>query len=468
MQRTTHIVNIDSGDRGFLAERPISSGQFASWQPARLDGAGLCALLCSAFQWEEGETVLEHIIVCGPKDQQDDTGDVLAGYFCGIVSGTLEQIDMTEASTHVVVLNLMPFGLSKPQVDKLMLGLCQATQPSGVVPAREWTIVLLTRNIDWFLGSHYYAETVLELAGRVNVALVDLRGYYAIGVELAPQRLDRSLFHAVFQLSDKQLYYSLIYRTNSHIGHFELAHSHLRTHYDLTDFLEKDNVAERIVKLFTDQVADLETFSVVAVGMEANALWTLTIRLKELLSGRVVDVCGAPGLDEDRLARLLSNSQGIVVLTDIVNTGATVADVCARIAGLNGGGKPVRVFAIVSMKNSPPDVDGVGVYSALQLRRPYYERDPNGCPLCVLGQPLQKVRKVEDFRKVFDEQLTPLDFWEIVSDSKGLREGQPDHFGRVLLYRVETSEVLHRYGHWLRSVVKHKYTRQLPTAYPTS
>jgi len=99
----------------------------------------------------------------------------------------------------------------------------------------------------------------------------------------------REPFRKILRTDDRSVYSALIYGTNSYIGHFALDHAHARTHYDLTEYVKRDNIWEYLLYNFIKQLGESQRVIILGVGMEAAVVYRLGEQLQTLLPDQVQD-----------------------------------------------------------------------------------------------------------------------------------------------------------------------------------
>jgi adenine/guanine phosphoribosyltransferase-like PRPP-binding protein len=275
--------------------------------------------------------------------------------------------------------------------------------------------------------------------------------------------IGRELFHNMLVGNDKWFYRQLVYGTNAFIGHFIMPNSHVRTHYDLTEFVREDGIYEFLYRRIDETIGMRSNVIVVYHGIERVALQRLSSQLVRH-SERFTDAIEFQGKirPED-----VMGADAVLILTDIVNTGRSVKEVYDKICALRESKEDVFCYSVIAMENSPEAGLGMEILAAARIQRKYYETDKKKCLLCQLAQPSTEVHKAEDFRVVHPDQLTPYDFWEMVFDCRALKRKEQEHTGRILAYRVETKDIIERYRHWLKNVLKYKLESAMPRRVPT-
>ncbi len=115
-----------------------------------------------------------------------------------------------------------------------------------------------------------------------------------------------------------------------------LPHSHARTHYDLSEFVARDNVREYVLSILTDLVGSPQSAFVLGTGTEHEAVRRLGDRLRDvksmdrilgvLISGRgsnlqaIIDAIACGSLDA-RIAVVISNRSDAAGLERAKNSG---------------------------------------------------------------------------------------------------------------------------------------------------
>lgn len=452
------VVDLDPGDSQFLIEFGFSPTQSTSWRPGERNEAGFesllrsCGLASTALMSQRsfGAGLKRHAL---PE-----------AYFADLANDL-----PIPAGPRAVVLNLMPFHLSATRMDKVAKGLFLLAKKSGFRPSD--VLLILVRNLDWLLKSRVFTEIHSSAQLSCSVVAVDLRCY---GSEFRPGKEPRAFevqreeaIWPLLQLEGRRIYHSLIRETNSYIGHFALPHSHVRTHYDLAEFIRYDHVWEYLLGTFNRLLGGAERLLLLGVGMELRVIQQMGEQFKAVLEPRISmtfrNLSVDPAIEED-----WSNQYEMaVVVTDIVNTGNTVKPWVEKLDSSNTAKKRVAVFAVACMQNSPTEIGGVTVSAALRIKRDFYPSRQE-CKLCLLEQPIVKVETVEDFRRVTPEQLTPFDFWEMVKDAQALARDALDPQGRPLTYRVDTARLVSRYGSWLANVIRRRFRDHWPNITPAA
>ncbi len=443
--------------------------QWLAWAPARRNDNGWNQLLVSA---KIAPTDL--LPICQFSVEVEGEPPTLEAYFRAVAERIADtiQTQLTPFSSRepYVILNLAPLFLAATLLDKIVRGLFLSESTS--LYRTRFHLIFVLRNVDWLVKSADFRKLVKEGQLPCVVSAVDLRGYgsmYLPGAPPTPFEVDRRAFFCVLPTQPERIYSSLVFETNSYIGHFALPHSHARTHYDLSEFVARDNVWEYVLSILTDLVGSSQSVFVLGTGTEHEAVRRLGDQFKSMMADRVpvsvryvAGTASLPGL-------VASWSEGFelaLVLSDIVNTGGTLATAIRALRTANLHNRPIRVFTVARMKNSPTNIDGVSLATAVPIRRDFYSKLAAECPLCELKQPLVEVKSASDFAHVDPHQLTPLDFWELVKDSRALREQEQDPQSREFAYRVDTRPIVTRYSRWLENVVRHKAETIWPNTKP--
>lgn len=476
MQRSFFFVaHIPREHLAILAQSGIIRVQVESWEKSNLSKVPLKSLLCEVSGSSLGSSRMRNQYNKGNYVLCTQNGrNLLSNYFqcltewaAGAIHGRYE--DRKSRSTYLV-LNLMPFDLRSAAPDKIFAGL-EAGFSAKKSKLKHVNLIILTRSSNAIQRSKRFKSFVDNYKTDLRVTLVDYRGFYRRGLSNDTMSLPREMFRNILCGEDEDAFYKkLIFGTNSHIGHFVLNESHVRTHYDLEDFLRKDSVKERIYACLLDELnsrfAGLDNLLIVYAGIERAALMRF--------SHFVRDFCGAVSFpidagDLEEWSHEVDNAEFILVLTDILNTTNSVTRVYNDILNCRSGKarKDVFVFSIIRMANTPDPSEALDYRWAVKIKRDFYRTSDKSCPLCELDQPRQPVKIVKDFKIVGSEQMTPFDFWEIVSDSRALRIKEEDPRGRILDFRVDSLRVMDRYSKWIQNLISAKYAKHFNDQLPS-
>ena len=438
----------------------ITEKQAASWNPVAISKKGLSTLLIRSDVLNNDEISIVDIYI-----NYIEKVEPLNIYFETSFKDAFEKIGMKgdlDASNFVIVFNLMPFLLSTTIIDKILQGLFHSIADISLL--KDVPFVFLTRNIDWFTKSEIFKGCLAKKKIRNSFFLIDIRGYsisFQKGKSLQVE-IPRNIFLEVLNITDKGIRMALIYQTNISLGHFELKNSHIRTHYDLSDFVVRDDVSEYLCDKVSRIIQGYQRVIIIGAGLEQKALTHLMYQFKIMNSDRVreviVDFFEEKSVVRKRIKELIEETDCVVILSDIINTGSTLSSMIQDINQILQGKVPIKLFTIVRMINSPEIInENYQLDAAITIRREYYPADEKKCPLCQLDQPLKVVEKIQDFHYTDTAQLTPFDFWEIVEDCKALERSSIDTQGREFLYRINTVRIISRYGNWLKNVIRSKY-----------
>lgn len=378
----------------------------------------------------------------------------------------------------LVCFNFMPFDASNSIVDDIVRSFQKTlieVKSRGDLDLRRLSFVFLIRDSTWFTKSEYFPKDFLsqqEVMARA-IAIIDHPRNLIIyewgsarKLELkAQERIPQPVFASILGSREKKnLDKPLHYSTNRNIGHFILSHSsgaHVRTHYDLSEYVKNHTVKEGIVSEFFEFVAGFKRIKLVLLGLEGGALQSLR---ESLCSNRDpksihLDVITwvATIYTANDILGWRTDSDLILLLTDVVITGATVQDVLVTLREQVGTDFPIKVFCVVKLKNSSvADVEKGDFKSFATINRDFY-MDEQTCPMCLLGQPPKEVSGIEDFKSPGEEQPTPLDFWETVADCGALVPGKDYPSGGKLHFRVNTALMVKNYRRWLENLVRSKF-----------
>lgn len=462
----THLLVVDLPREDYTALKRlfVAFNEDDSWLSKHRRKAGFASLLRSSrVNISHDAAISELEFPVGQKDS-------LAEYFSAW--GERLQSAMTDIAAvggrACVVVNLMPFYLSRTRVDHIVRGLL-LTKEGWYTNTLE-SLVFLTRNFDWFGKSVELINNFLPGIKDNALAIIDIRQYAGISnsgrleVFSLPSRND---FRAILDVNKDSVYESLVFGTNVHLGHFVLKRSHVRTHYDLYNFIKRDAAWEFLVTILTSLVVNPSGLMVIGVGLEKNAIDLLVEHIRahfdEHTSIAYEYVTSRNMANVTR--ELPGDYRSILVVTDILNTGETLRQVLKALRSAGIPRQSTAIFAMAKMANTVAEFDAGRTEIGVTIKRNYYE--PASCPLCALLQPSTRVRLGDEFQHIHDFQLTPFDFWEIVTDAKALIKGGLDTQGRPFKYRVDTTRVIKRYEQWLTNVVRERCRRLSVSAKPS-
>lgn len=482
-------ISLNKIDKNALKDLDILPRQESSWKLNISNINGIIDLFkqIDIIDKTDLPTVMHSSIrVC---DNEDDIFDNLTDYSARFLKNSLAEFGLESTDNDPVPLllnlNLMPFFIGPANCDRFIAGLCQ--ELSNKPQLSHTTLILLVTQHALFSRSQELKSFIQSESGLNLAIIIDLDGNGRIikkdkeNSEPKVQTIEitRSIFERILHFPTKKSFRnSLIYQTNINIGHFELGSCHVRTHYDLKNFIKRDNVFEHIYNEFSLFVDSYNKISIIGTGLEVQALAILGNKLQATNTDdqekihvskklkRRVDWRGHIEFENfekniDLLHEVISESECILILTDVVNSGSTINKAATVLAELisqkySETEKPkILIYSLVKMNNSKGDFK-----AAVAINRPYLKSDPDLCPLCQLKQPLKKVNPEnweEDFRYVDNAQLTPLDFWEIVYDCEALKRNKPYLPGGNLLHRIDTEKLIEKYEHFLINVTRNKY-----------
>ena len=422
--------------------------QTDSWEleNLRLDGTRELACCGDTSEFEE-----EMLAFVGHRDQTASGSDSLEAYAASLLAeaaGLCRGVGCSLRES-TFVLNLFCYWVPKTVAEKIVEGIRAFADSKGDEGALN--IVLLVRNRRSFLEADAY-KALLQKWPSASVSFVEYGGsrYNATGSKSSP--IPRGAFLRALSVERAEFYSRLVFRSNAYLGHFKLANSHVRTHYDLEDFVREDIVYEQILAQLTELVPRDGTLAVVRHGLEVNALEQLATKLRADLGSRVIQSVHYAAPLPDWAASDIASADSVLLLTDVVNSGHSLEAAYLDLYEIRGRKGPVRCYSIAQMSNTP--ALPFDLMCGTKIRRPFYE--PGDCVLCRLEQPATDVSSLIDFRTVHPTQLTPLDFWEMVYDCHAMERRQVGPSGSLLPFRVETGLLVTRYGKWLRNVVAAK------------
>jgi len=449
----------------------VPQAQAGSWIPERRNDDALLELLHRIGLLDETPEIRISLPI-----EVSQPVDNLTDYFERFLKEALDKIEKDKVDSggapNVVGINLMPFLLAATLVDKLVQGIASVLTEAALIASTK--IVFFAQEYSWFSRSDILKSLILR-SEMPEITVVDLRGYVCtmfratdrdLGQTL--KEIPRSMFEKILRFKNKSEFRNaLIYETNINIGHFALPNSHIRTHYDLYDFVQRNNVQEHLFKEFSQLIQQYKKVTIIGEGLELSMIIWLGNRFADFLPNVLrFEPFSGRRINDPSLKKWFEESDCVVVLTDIVNTGETISSVLKGLRSFNEKKKiPIEVFTVVKLKNSPNLIhDTYRLTEAVKINRPYYH--PQNCALCQVGQPIKPVNRLEDFNCVDENQLTPLDFWEIVDDCKAMIRDTAYPAGGLLLHRVDTGIILKRYGNWISNVIRNRVRKKWENLLP--
>lgn len=448
------VAYIDESDYDLLRSLTIACTSDRSWSYECEHGPGIIQILR-----ESGIDLPNQIEIVKLKPEITSSYASIASYFSEWalqINQAIQDLSLESKYPSAIAFNLMPLNLCKTRVNSIVQGIFKVFGSSFDY---KCPLLLMMHNIDWLLRSDAFSTLANDDLLPSNVMAVDIRGYgtqYNSEYKGRQFEISRKGFETALMLSPSNLYKSLIYGTNAYIGHYELKNSHVRTHYNLNEFIKRDNIWEHIYSLILGIVDTAKRILFVGNGIEFTVIERIGDQLKSILGEHLsleFHYCPEPGNVSDVSKNWGKRFDLAVVMTDLVNTGTTLKQMLDVLLADNNENKPIGAFSIAKMKNSPETVCGIMLTTAITINREYYPNDPNECKLCQIKQPLIEVESAMDFRKISPGQPTPFDFWEISRDSSALVHNGDDAQGRPFAYRIDTATIVRNYGNWLTNVV---------------
>jgi hypoxanthine-guanine phosphoribosyltransferase len=457
------VVHLQSNQIAFVQSYGLMPLQLSSWGGSAFSKTALKKLLISTSLINQKVSV-RNVVASFPLPEPDEKQNPLIPYFSTLFDWASKKAhslsNKQPNSTPCLVINLMPFTFPPSVADKIIEGLRIHLKVNSDFNHSRIHIIFLTRNSDSFLTSKWYADTIENDEYNVRFSLLDYKGYHRDGLSNSQHSIPRILFRNLLAGDKEWFYNELIYRTNTYIGHFGLSNSHVRTHYDLEEFLRNDAIIEFLCAEIEDYAKEYSNILLVYQGIEYVALQRLASEINKY-SELIVDFAE---FSTEFAKNRFDDYGGVLILTDIVNSGITLKNMYEKVVRSYGYSSRVLCYTIIAMLNSPTSSDELPYRLAACIKRVYYRNNHEDCLLCQIQQPYFEVKRQQDFRQVHRNQLTPYDFWEMVFDCKALRAAEKEASGRVLTYRVETVEMLKKYRTWLSNVIRAKHRDLLPTS----
>ena len=409
-------------------------------------------------------------------------------YFAENMARTIDKMGLSDYNPpdipDLIAFNLMPFYLRAADANRLARGISEVL--ATVDKIGNLPFVFIIRDLSSFSNLKIFKDLVEINKGPDLVSAIDFFGHQVLYQKkyqgdvktcvITRHKIDAAgAREKILVHDDDSLRKALIYNTNINIGHFDVGSCHVRTHYDLEDFIQFDNVFESIYKQFCNFIDGYKNISILATGLESEALITLGNRFVYRNNDEIkyrppenkkinwISHLSKQELlkQKDTIISSFENSDLLIILSDILNTGKTVDEFSEIIESYEKERTTkhkldIKPFSILKMLNSPKEV-----YSCVHIPRPYFEK--SDCPLCFLDQPkviISEDNWKEDFRSVNQDQLTPLDYWEMVEDCKALVREKPDSNGKIIFHRVDTLKMMGRYRLWIKMYIRLKYKEE--------
>ena len=453
----------------------LAESQALSWQPSRRNDEGLLKIFSTLnIRIDKPYEILS--ITGGSDKKVTDFGEYISIFLYDALSRFQKRVD-NRKKVQAIVLNFFPFTLTRAMADRITNCLRDILNKNSAFK-KAYSIILLTRNVNSFKDAYRFQDLVKDRKVKNKIYLFDTEYEDAsyndekdkdskINDLDEPKNYTKEISETLEFREPNGLYLSLIYDTNTYIGHFDLGNSHVRTHYDLYSFVCRDDVSYRL----KDQIIGLiesGNNTIVGIGLEQSTIDIIGMGLSKDFPKdiRYFFFIGM-SYHEYGLKDILESSDCIIILTDIVNTRCTIEELLNHINRFNEKKIPIKIFALTIMKNTKTWVKtGEQIQYAMKINRDFYPANPDECLLCKLKQPLREVSQLKHFADVNEFQLTPYDFWEIVTDSDAIDKDCLDIQGRRFNYRIKTELVVDKYKNWLRNVIKNKFDKHCPEKIP--
>jgi len=457
----------------FLKNRGASTIQGNSWKKKSINKTGIRNLIVEGINFSHkvnapANNVSNKTVNC-LLPQVVENKDALVDYyesFFSWVSSDLSKKKHHDLNKVIIVFNFMPFAFVKSNTHRIFEGLKNVLKNANNLNNKGLDIVFLVQNSETLQDCWTFKEIASNNKEYYpRITFIDYRGFSVQGISKTRHAIERLLYSDALKLDDKKLYNKLIFQTNNYIGHYRLRGSHVRTHYDLTDFVRNNDVSEKIYKNIGEQINGYERIILIVTGLEMGALMGLASNINRYFYGHEFDYHY-----ENVKKKHIESFQPdcILILTDIICSGETLKKSIENLKSIGiqeDAEIKITPFTIIRMGNSPESVSNLPIKSVISLKRNFYPADKNECKLCLVGQPGIDVVSVRDF-KVICDQLTPYDFWELVYDCNALKKREEEKSGRVLEFRVDTKTIFSRYKHWFHNIIRNQYYKVLPHHMP--
>lgn len=440
---------------------------------------GYAKLLCDIAneQWDgidyEGR-------VCLPRrsalatDHSDGKATSLLQYSQRLLSamGASCFSERNKGKRYVIGFNLLGFDVQDKHIDQISLAVIDYLKASPSLNQHGNTLIFMLRSLKEITPEDtddvpLNFRKLIEQADRrigIRVFGYEERKRYLVDRITSPGYLERKrvepgiLFEAL-NATSKTVEEELIFRTNMQIGHFVLASSHIRTHYSIGEFIQRDFVKEyffhELFSVFRDY--QKKKNCIIVAGIEETSLYRVASDFARM-SEKTIDIISNSSLDSE--SNRLSNCDTILILSDIVNTGNTIGECVDKVYELLGKeGKTIKLYAIARMTNTPEKIRNQRLKCLVDIKRPFYE-SASKCPLCKVDQPYPNngspITSLDGFKHTA-EQLTPFDFWEIVDERSALFFVDIDEKNELRVSTTQSKKKKHgianRYQKWFQTLV---------------
>ena len=334
-------------------------------------------------------------------------------------------------------------------------------------------VVILCHQIATIEGSRTLKEQFQRgNTGNNTFMLLDRHGaIYNLELEGPKRRkIETTLKQNPKPLTEANFRAALLRKSRRHLGHFcnKMSHVHIRTHYDISPFINSRNRAyEYVLSRITSALNEHEVGAIVLFGIGRQFLGTM-VEFLRLDTGIPVIYYDSAITDIDHLRRTV-NGQNVCLLTDVLLTGQSARDVADYIS--NSDGIPKHVLSIVGLDNSEDIVEfqsgRLDVTYCAVIPRPFYN-DPAGehpCPMCASpnNTPVTVASEV-DFQKDLSRQIADYDFWELLLESSSFQIGHvvsPNKQNHYLSH-VDTYKLLSRYGTFVAEALSAQIKQRFP------
>ncbi len=385
-----------------LRKYGISEAHASSWMAQTRNKDGVVDLFLSAGIISDRTTVSIVDISASLYDFEAPLDEFISEFTLRCLKGLDDFLLSNQKSENDlpirnISLNLLPFTISRTLADKISYGLYTAIREKDT-SYKEISITVFTRNTDSFVKSNRFRYLLksgnfpneIYIIGYNRRAILFKGGEFVSEVEIPEPN-----FNKILNFTKKDLYRALVFETNSYIGHFNLQSSHARTHYDLFDFVTRDRISQDLLSRLKSLVYDGQRITVFGIGLENASIDHLGYKfVASEPDNRKYEPLTGRHMETYEIKRHIENSDLVLILTDIINSGNTIKKFLDKLSNFNEHNIPIKIFSIAAMRSSDTKLpSGHEIYTAITIKRDHYPADENLCLLCKLKQPIIDVQR---------------------------------------------------------------------------
>ena len=424
-----------------------------------------------------GKVKLGTFSVCDSADNNCQS-DSLSNYIHNCMNFTImnSEYDILPKQIPLIfIINTMSFLLNSMKLSSIIEGICNFILENENYNNDNVKIVLLLRQAALIKTGNELIpvyERMIDSEDIITyITLIDYETRFIIEYKNEDvcnqyQIQNQSFFRDALEPTYSSVKKELITKANTYIGHYAIKyndgiHSHFRTHYDIRRFLQKDFVREYIYNEILEYLNSEKNCVLICSGMQRDAYDAFAYLLKAQYAFTGINV-----IIKDNQVHLpaniaaINNADMVLIITDIVNSGKEVERVYLKVCDICND-IDCRILSLISMQNSCKALINNGreqiIDNIIIIPFDSYNLTTQECELCKLEQPLIEIEKYEDFR-LHEEQLTPLDFWEMVNLSKSFRKQDDVFYNKKenINFRVDTKDIISNYHALLEIMISNR------------